>query len=333
MKARSIQLLTIAAAAASIAVLAPNASAQSGTYPSKPVRMLVGQPPGGPTDLAARVFADKLREQIGQPVVVENRPGAAAQISILQTAQAAPDGYTLNYVGPGITTLPVLSKTYTIDSLKDLTMISRIVNLSVALMVSSALNVRNLDEFVADLKANPGKRFYANMGATDLMTMTHVLQTLAVPYEVIRFNGAAPAFQSLFAGDVHFTYTTVGVAKPHADAGKLRLLAVTGHKRSPLVPDVPAIGESSNPAVRALADGVFGGSWFGLIGPGNLPKDIVDKLWGASVRVTRDADFVKRMGDFALEPVGGTPQEFETRVRRDLEVYRALAKQLKIEPQ
>jgi tripartite-type tricarboxylate transporter receptor subunit TctC len=327
------KLVSLAAAAATLALgVATPAGAQS-AYPAKPVRMLVGQPPGGPTDLAARVFADKLRDQLGQPIVVENRPGAAAQISILQTAQAAPDGYTLNYVGPGITTLPVLSKTYNIDSLKDLTLISRIVNLSVAVMVTSSLPVRNLDEFVADLKANPGKRFYANMGATDLMTMTVFLQTLAVPYEVVRFNGAAPGFQSLFAGDTHFTYTTVGVAKPHADAGKLRLLLVTGSKRSPLAPDVPAVGESKNPAVRALADSVLGGSWFGLIGPASLPKDIVDRLYNASARVTRDADFGKRMADLALEPVGGTPQEFEARVRRDLETYRAVAKQLNIEAQ
>jgi tripartite-type tricarboxylate transporter receptor subunit TctC len=329
MKKRMLKLF----GAALSATLAAVPAASFAAYPEKPVRVLVGQPPGGPTDIAARIYADKMRALLGQPFVVENRPGAAAQISILQTAQAAPDGYTLNYSGAGLATLPILSKTYTIDTFKDLSLISLITNVPAAVMVSSSLNVKNLDEFVADLRANPGKRFYANMGATDMMTMSQFLQALAVPYEVVRFNGAAPGLQALFAGDVQFTYTTIGVAKPHADAGKLRILVVNGTKRSPLLPDVPALGESSNPTLRQLATGTMSGSWFGLIGPANIPKDIVDALSAASIKVARDSDFVKRMSDFGLDPVGSTPQEFAERVRKDSEAWRQVAKEMKIQPQ
>jgi tripartite-type tricarboxylate transporter receptor subunit TctC len=212
--------------------------------------MIVGQPPGGPTDLAARVLGEALQGTLGQPVVVENRPGAAGQIGLQAVAKAEPDGYTLCFTGASLVSVPAMSKSYPIDTLKDFTMISRIVSLATGIFVSSRMGVNTLDEFIADLKKNPGKRFYGNMGAADFLTMTKFEKAAGIDWDVVRFNGAAPAFQALFAGDVQFSYTTVGAIKPYADAGKVKIIAVSGTKRSALVPDVPAIGESNIPAVR-----------------------------------------------------------------------------------
>ena len=248
-----------------------SAALHAADYPTKPVRLVVGQPPGGPTDIAARVYADKMRAYIGQTMVVENKPGAASMISINLVAKADPDGYTTMFGGLGLATLPYLNKSYEIDSIRDTTPISIIVTLPTAIAAVSTLNVRTLDELMADLKANPNKRFYGNMGSTDYLVMQALKQAAGMPFETVRFNGAAPAFQAMHAGDVQVIYTTVGILKPLADQGKLRILVVAGNSRSQLTPDIPAMSESSNPVIRDLANNVFTRGWFGLVGPAKLP--------------------------------------------------------------
>jgi tripartite-type tricarboxylate transporter receptor subunit TctC len=318
-------------------LLAASSTAGAQAFPSKPIRLIVGQPPGGPTDLAARVYADKMRAALGEQMLVENRPGAASQVAILQVAKADPDGYTMLYGGLGLATLPWMSKSYSADSLKDFTPISIIVGVPTAIAASTQMNVRNFDEFIADLRANPGKRNYANFGATDLLQMMLFKRATNTDFEVIRFNGAAPGFQAMFAGDVHFTYTTIGILKPLADAGKLRILVLTGTRRSPLTPDVPTILEVGTPdirpAVAELGRTVYAGGWFGLVGPGNVPAPIVNTLHQATVKVAKDADFAKRMADFALDPVGSTPAEFSQKVREDLAAWRKTTQDLKYEAQ
>jgi tripartite-type tricarboxylate transporter receptor subunit TctC len=331
--------MTMRLAGACLAALMLAASAAiAQQFPSKPIRLIVGQPPGGPTDLSARVYADKMRSALGEQVIIENRPGAQSQVSILHVAKSDPDGYTLLFGGLGLATLPWMSKTYTVDSLKDFTPISIIVGVPTAIAVPAQLGVKNFDEFIADLKANPGKRNYANMGITDQLQMQLFRRATGTEFETIRFNGAAPALQAMYAGDVHIVYTTIGILKPLADQGKLRILAVTGSKRSSLAPEVPTIYEVGTPDIRAriseLARTIYGGGgWFGLLGPGNLPAPIVNTLHQATVKVTQDAEFAKRMGDFALEPVGSTPAEFSERIRSDLAAWRKITQDLKYEPQ
>jgi tripartite-type tricarboxylate transporter receptor subunit TctC len=312
-----------------------NAGIQAADYPAKAVRLIIGQPAGGPTDIAARIFADKLREQLGQPVIVENKPGAATQISIMDLVKAEPDGYTLIYGGLGLSVLPYMSKSYNVDSLRDTTLISLIVDLPAGIAVSTAGmgNVHNLDEFMADIRAHPGKRFYGNMGATDYLLMQVLRQEADLPFETVRFNGASPAFQSMFAGDVQFTYTTIGILKPLVDQGKVRIIVIAGNKRSPLAPGVPTISESRDPKLRALADNGFSPGWQGLVGPARVPQNVVDRLYDASVKVTRDPEFVKRMGDFGLDPVGSTPAEFYQRVKQDMASWQRITKLLNYQPE
>jgi len=327
----------VRAALAAVMLGCASLQAWAQSYPAKPIRLIVGQPPGGPTDLAARVYADKMRSALDQQMIVENRPGAASQVAILQVAKADPDGYTMLYGGLGLATLPWMSKSYTADSVRDFTPISIIVSVPTAIAAASHMGVRNFDEFVAHLKANPGQRNYANFGATDLLQMMLFRRATGTEFETIRFNGAAPGFQAMFAGDVHFTYTTIGILKPLADAGKLRILAVAGARRSALTPDVPTLAEVGTPDIRPglleMTKTVFAGGWFGLVGPANLPPQIVASLHQATAKVARDADFSKRMADFALEPVGNTPAEFAQRVRDDLATWRRITQDLKYEAQ
>lgn len=332
MKQSTFRWAAAGVAAASLVCWMPGASAQAG-FPSKPLRMIVGQPPGGPTDLAARALADKMGGVLGQPVIVENRPGAAGQIGLTAIAQAAPDGYTLGYSGASMVSVPAMSKSYSIDTLKDFTMISQVVNLATAILVSPKMGVNTLEEFIADLKKNPGRRFYGAMGAADLLTMSMVEKAAGIDWEVVRFNGAAPAFQALFSGDVQFSYTTVGATKPYVDAGKVKLIAVSGTKRSALAPEVPAIGESSIPAVRELGKGAMSGSWFALIGPAGMQRSVVDPVYAAVQRASKDPDYVKTMAKFGLEPVASSPDEFRERVRYELEAWKQIVKELNYEPQ
>lgn len=313
--------------------IAPVSAAKAADYPTKPVRLVVGQPPGGPTDIAARVYSDKMRALLGQPMLVENKPGAASQISIQLVAKSEPDGYTTLFGGLGLASLPYLSKSYELDSIRDTTPISMIVSLPTAIAASSAMGVKTLDEFMADIKANPGKRFYGAMGAGDYLIMQAFRIAAGLPFETVRFNGAAPGFQAMFAGDVQFTYTTVGILKPLADQGKLRMLVVAGKTRSKLAPDVPSIFESSNPQIRDLGNNVFQIGWFGLVGPAKLSADIVDKLHRSSIAVTRDAEFVKRMGEIGLEPIGNSPAEFQQRLREDLATWQRVTKQMNVQPE
>jgi tripartite-type tricarboxylate transporter receptor subunit TctC len=308
-------------------------SVRAADYPTKPVRLVVGQPPGGPTDVAARVYADKLRASLGQPIIVENKPGAASQISIGYIAHSEPDGYTLLYAGTGLVVLPYMSKTYDIDSQRDITPISIIVTLPAGIAVSSSINVHNLDEFMADIKANPGKRFYGNMGAIDYLIMQKLKQVADLPFDTVRFNGAAPGFQAMFSGDVQFTYTTVGSLKPYVDQGKMRIIVVAGNKRSALAPDVPAIGESKDPMLRDLVNNGFSPAWFGLVGPAKLAPETVEKLYTASANITHDPDFVKRMSDYALDPIGSTPDEFAKRIKDELATWQRITKQMNFQPE
>jgi tripartite-type tricarboxylate transporter receptor subunit TctC len=322
-----------------VLLLAASAMAGAqGSFPNKPIRLIVGQPPGGPTDLAARVYADKMSAALGGQMIVENRPGAQSQVAIVQVAKSEPDGYTILYGGLGLASLPWMSKSYNVDSIRDFTPISLIVGVPTAIAVPSQLGVKNFDEFIADLKANPGKRNYANMGITDRLQMQLFQRVTETDFQVIPFNGAAPALQAMYAGDVHIIYTTIGILKPLADAGKVRILAVTGSRRSALAPEVPTIYEVGGADTRArigeVARTIYGGGgWFGILGPGNLPGAIVDTLHQASVKVTRDPDFGARMAKFALDPAGSTPAEFAERIRSDLAAWRKITQDLKYEPQ
>lgn len=302
--------------------------ASASDYPSRPIRLVVGQPPGGPNDIGARLFADKLRTAIGQTVIVENKPGAATQIAISYVVRSKPDGYTLLYGGNTLGSLPFTSKVYDMDWTRDLTPIAVLAGLPLGIAVSSSVDAKDLNGFLADLRANPGKRFYASLGSSDVISMELMRRAGGLQFDSVRYNGAAPGIQNLLSGFVHFTYTTLGVLKPLQEQGKVRVVAIWGDRRSPILPDVPAITE-----VKEFANLPFTPSWHGIVGPANMPADVLQKLSTAIGKVTSDPDYISRMSAQGMEVVGAGPKETAERLKSDTASWQRIAKELDLKPE
>ena len=322
-----------ACAALTLATVAATSHAQ--TYPDKAVRMILGNPPGGTTDIAARTFAEKMHGVLGQSFVVENRVGAGTFVAVQAVSQAQPDGYTLLYGTAGVVTGPALMKGWTIDGVKDLTPISQLV-IGVNMVAANPKQPYNtIDEWIAYMKANPGKLNYANISATDLVSLEMVKGATNVKYETVRFNGAVPAQNAVIAGQADFYTAPVGsLTKSFVQAGQIKLLGVLAAERSPMFPQVPSFGESSSPELRELSKfSGLGHYWFSLEGPKGLPRNLVDALHAAAVKVTADPDYQKRVGDLGLVASATTPEAFTALIIAERTRFTAEAKKAGVEPQ
>jgi tripartite-type tricarboxylate transporter receptor subunit TctC len=285
--------------AGALAVQATFAVAQA--WPTKPIRLIIGFPPGGGADGVARPVAEALSRELGQPVIVENRPGAGTTIAASAAATAAPDGYTLFMHNSSIYgSLQAVFKDYRFQP-KDFTPISRWTTGALVVAVPSTLPVKTLEELIAMARAQPGKLNYASSGVgggTHLPALLFVnaarLDMVHVPYK-----GGAPALQGVAAGETQITFATPPSALPLVKGGKLKLLAVTTAQRSKLFPELPTVAESGVPGYEYPF-------WFGLFGPAGLPEPIVARLFEASRKVLTDPELVKR-----LEATGNeaTPSE------------------------
>lgn len=289
------------------------ASAQSG-YPNRQITLVVGFTAGGSTDIVTRLIAEEMRKSWGQPVVVDNRPGAGGNIGAAMVAKARPDGYTLlvGSVGPlAINASLYASMPY--DNLKDFTPISLIVHVPNMLVVNpAAMPVHSFAEFVALVKANPGKYFFASTGtgtsshlSGELLKSMAGLEATHVPYK------GAVALNDLLSGEqVHFMFATIPSVIEFVRAGRLRALAVTSKTRSAAVPEIPTVAESGFPEFEAS-------SWFGLLGPAELPREIVLKLQGEVVRALKVPELRAKLVQQGADPVGSTPEEFATYMRAE----------------
>jgi tripartite-type tricarboxylate transporter receptor subunit TctC len=288
--------------------LACSFGAQAQTdWPKHEVRMYVGFSAGGTTDIIARLIGSELSKIWGQPVIIENKPGASGNIATDMVSKSKPDGYTLlmGSVGP----LAVNATLYTkmpYDNLKDLAPISLAAHVPNMLVLNPrAMPVENFKEFVALVKANPGKYFYASTGAgttshlsAELLKMQAGLDITHVPYK------GAVALNDVLSGEsVHFMFATIPSAIQLVRAGKLRALAVTSLQRSAGVPDIPTVAESGYPGFDAS-------SWFGLVGPAAIPRDIVNKISADMARVLKQPDMRDKFIRQGADPVGSTPEEF-----------------------
>lgn len=277
--------------------------AWSDTYPSKPIRLVVPQPPGGPSDVMARLVAQKLVEALKQPVVVDNRPGANGIIGIDVVAKAAPNGYTLLMTpASSLTLVPHLYK-LPYDSIKDLVPVSLVSNTGTLFMlVNSSVPAKTIQEFIDLAKSKPGQiNFGAGTSATHLAGEMFRLATgtdiTAVPYK-----GTGPQLTALLAGEVSMAVDGFP-ALPHVKSGKLRALAALSPKRSPVLPDVPTMRESG-------VQGVEIGSWTGLLAPAGTPKEIVNRLQVEIAKIVALPDVKERFASAGAEPVGNTPEQF-----------------------
>jgi tripartite-type tricarboxylate transporter receptor subunit TctC len=297
-------------------------------YPSKPVRVLVGFAPGGSVDMVARVMAPKLSASLGQPVLVENRPGAASNIAGDFVAKSPPDGY--NLLIAGASALATNSALYTkmpYDPLKDLTPITMLVHQGNVLIVNPSVPARSLKELLALLGASPGKINYGTAGSgsnqhisAELFMMAANVRMVHVPYK-----GGAPAMSDLIGGQIDIMFQTIPEAVQHIKSARVRALGVTGLKRSAALPEVPTIDEAGLPGYN------FEG-FIGIAGPAGLPKELVARLNADVNKALAASDVQARLLELGLEIAGGTPEQLGARMREDAAKINKLVKDVGIKP-
>jgi tripartite-type tricarboxylate transporter receptor subunit TctC len=291
----------------------PLAVAAQGAYPSKPIRMIVPYPPGGPTDVLGRIVAQKLSESLGQQVVVENRPGASGMIGSEVVAKAAPDGYTLLTNASIHVINPSLYPKMNFDALRDFTPISLIAQVPLILVVNPGLPVKSVPELIALAKAQPNRLNFGSSGnaaAPHLAGESFKIAT-GVQMQHVPYKGSAPALTDLIGGQVQLIFDSMPSAMPHVKSGRVRALAVTTAKRSPTVPDLPTIAESGVPGFDIS-------TWYGVWAPAGTPKDIVNKIAAEIAKALHQPAVRERLAALGAEPVGNTPEEFAAYCQSEL---------------
>lgn len=309
-------LLSAAALAAAAAVIAPAALAQD-----KPIRILVGFAPGGTADIVARLLADKLKDSLSQPVIVDNRAGAAGRIALEVLKSSPNDGSVLllSPIGSAVVS-PHAYKSNPFDTLKDFTPVSLVANLSLGLAVANNTPARNLKEYVEWAKANKDKAFYVTSGAG---TLPHFLGLLLareanVTLTHVPYKGAAAYQGELVSGQIPAAFDAMGDLSEFHKAGKLRIIATAGSKRSAAMPEIPTMREEGF--------NVEGDAWFGMFAPAGMSKALVDKYAAAINKAVLMPDVSARLASLNMEAVGSTPDEFAAAVKRDWDKWGTVVK-------
>jgi tripartite-type tricarboxylate transporter receptor subunit TctC len=296
------------------------ASAQ--TYPAKPIKMIVPFPPGGTTDILARAISAELNKAWGQPVVVENRPGAGGNIGSDVVAKSPADGYTLlmGTVGThGIN--PGLYPKMPYDAVKDFAPVTLVASVPNFLVVHPSVPAKTVKEIIDLAKAQPGKLTFASSGnGTSIHLAGELFKTMTgVNMVHVPYKGSAPAVTDLLGGQVQMMFDNMPSALPHVKAGKLRGIAVTSAKRSPAVPDMPTIAETGLAGYEAS-------SWFGVLAPAATPKDIVAKLNDTIVKALATPDMKEKLSSQGAEPIGNTPAEFAAHIQAEIAKWAKVVK-------
>ena len=313
---RWLDRLGIALFAALVAVCSSTALSAESTYPTKPIRLIVASSPGGPNDLLARIVALPWGEALGTTIVVDNRAGAAGVIATEIAAHAVPDGYTLlvGFPGPMIIA-PGMSAKPPYDALKDFTPISLMASGPFVLLANPNVPARTMRDLVALAKSQPGKLNYGSGGAGQSSHMAMELFKLVAGIDMVHvpYKGAGPGMTALIAGEVAVMFASVGAAIPHVNAGKLRAIAIGGSRRVAALPDVPTIKESGFSFDAA--------SWYGIVGPRNLPQPIVKRLH-ETLTATLDAPGMhQRLTDLGFEVDASTPAQLAEHLRNETVVW------------
>jgi tripartite-type tricarboxylate transporter receptor subunit TctC len=299
-------------AGVAFAMLSSLAVAQA--WPSKPIRYIVPFAAGGTTDILARTISEKLSVALGQPVIVENKPGAGGGVGAAEVARAAPDGYTI--MGGTISTHAINATLYSslpYDPVKDFVAITLIARVPNMLVINNDIPAKNVAELIALMKANPGKWNFASSGnGTSQHLSGELFKGMAnVQMQHIPYKGSPPALTDVMGGQVSMTFDNITTAWTLAKAGKLKALAVTTSKRSPIAPDVPTLAESGLPGYEV-------GSWQGVFGPAAMPPEIVKRLNTEIVKIINTPDVQKKLVDLGAEPVGNSSEEFTAFVKTEV---------------
>jgi tripartite-type tricarboxylate transporter receptor subunit TctC len=315
----------IVLAAAIFGVLAGPCHAED-VYPSRPVKLVLPQPAGGAVDLIARALADRFAEQMGQPFIVENMPGANGSLAGGNVARTTPDGYTLMLaVDSNLVINPSLYHTLTYDPFRDFTPISIMARLNMVLVANPKLPANSVQELIAYAKAHPNKLNYAEIGIGSAMHMGMERFKFMTGTEINRvsYRGTAPAITDVVAGTVDLMFTGPPSAKSMSEGGQLKVLAVASSDRITLLPNVPTVAEAGVPGYTMA-------SWFGLLAPAKTSKAIVDRLAAESKKAVHDQRFKDRMKSVGLEVDGGAPEAMLETMRSDTKSWAALIKAMGI---
>ena len=309
-----------------VALAASVALSAVAAWPEKSVNIVVPFPPGGSTDTIARAMAQHMGEKLGQAFVVDNRPGATGTIGATAVKRAAPDGYTLLVasLGPYVIA-PHLVKNVPYDAVKDFDYLSLPVQAPNVLVASPAQKARTLAEVVAALKAQPGKICFGRSGngSSDHLSAELFWQQSGTTGVHVPYKGGAPAINDLLGGQVDFSFQNVNAVLPHIRAGKLTAIAVTGDKRSPVLPDVPTLAEAGVKGAEIY-------SWQGMAAPKGLPADVKKKLADAAIQAINEPTLKKRLTDQGMEIVANTPEEFTAFQAREYARWKTLIEARKI---
>jgi len=322
-RVRSALCYTLAATAALVA--SPLLSAQQ--YPAKPVKIIVAFPPGGSTDIAGRFFGQRLTTVLGQPVIVENKPGASGVIGTEAALKAPPDGYTLTMISSTYATVAAVSR-LSFDPIGDITPIIQISQEPYVVAATPSLPVKNVQELIALAKANPGKLNFASAGqgapshlAAELFATRTGIRMNHVPYK-----GGGQAVADTIAGHTDLQVSPLGTVLSHVRAGKLRAIAVASRHRSAAVPDVPTVAESGLADYEVVL-------WVGLAGPKGLPRPIVERINTEVTMVLKLRETGEWLQAGGRSSAGGTPEQFVATIKKEIELWREVAREAGLQPE
>jgi tripartite-type tricarboxylate transporter receptor subunit TctC len=297
-------------------------------FPTKPIRVINPASPGGNSDIFFRLLQPKMSEVLGQPVVMDYRPGAGATIGGELIVRSAPDGYTTGLVAASFMINPSLMKKIPYDTQKDFTGLGLIVDVPSGLVVHPQLPAHNVKQLITLARARPGEIFYSTSGPGTIGHLTGEMLNAAAKIKLVHvpYKGAGPAVIDLMAGYVQMQFASMPLLVGHVQAGKLRLIAQTGAKRAVSAKDVPTMVESGLP-------GFVVQSLFGFVGPANMPRPIVDKLNGALAAAIRDPQNNRILVERGAEPIGSSPEEHAEAIRSEIAKWRKVVQEAGIEPQ
>jgi tripartite-type tricarboxylate transporter receptor subunit TctC len=320
--------LRIAFAASAFAAL-HGLSEAAQPYPTRPIRIVVAYTPAGATDILARTIGQKMNEAWGQPVIIDNRPGANGNIGTEYAAKAQADGHTflMTTAGPhGIN--PSLYRKLGYDAVKDFAAVSLVALVPNLFVVNNSLPVKDVKGFIAYAKANPGKLSYGSPGpgSTAHLSMELFKSMTGINIVHVPYKGSAGVLTDVMGGQIAATMDNMPAYLPQVKAGKIRALAVTPAKRSPAAPDIPTIAESGVPGYASTA-------WFGLVAPAATPKDVIAKLSTETARILQMPDVKARLSDLGADPVGSTPEQFAAHIKAEIAKWAKVIKDAHVELQ
>ncbi|HUQ27801.1 MAG TPA: tripartite tricarboxylate transporter substrate binding protein [Usitatibacter sp.] len=311
---------------ACLALFAPFAQAQS--WPARPVKMIVPFPAGGPTDVLTRALSEKLSTALGQPVIVDNKPGAGGTIGSDFVAKSAPDGYTLlmatgstHSVGPYLSKVPY-------DPQKDFTPIVYVGNATNILLVSPVLGIDNVRELIDYAKKNPGKLNYSTSGIGSVAHLTSEMFASMAGIKIVHvpYKGTQLSIPDLMSGQIGMLFDNVLTGKPHVEGKRLKGIAISSRERSNLVPDIPTVSESGLPGFDSW-------NWFGIFGPAGTPPAVVDRVNAELNRIVKDPAIRERFATLGFETTGGTPADFAAVVQSEARKWSKVIRDANVKPE